>query len=65
MLKMITEWYKLRLAKRRAELRAECLSLRLKIDFAEQMSMLKNSKIVHINHNTREGHDYEQGYSDG
>jgi hypothetical protein len=58
MLEQILKWYQLRLAKRRAVLQAEVLSLHLKIDFERQIAMLKNAKVIHINH-TGEGNEYE------
>jgi hypothetical protein len=39
-------------------LQAEVLSLHLKIDFENQIAMLKNTKVVHINH-FEEGNEYE------
>ena len=58
MIENFLQWYQLRLAKRRAMLQAEALSLHLKIDFENQIAMLKNAKVVHINH-FEEGNEYE------
>jgi hypothetical protein len=58
MIENFLQWYQLRLAKRRAMLQAEVLSLHLKIDFENQIAMLKNTKVVHINH-FEEGNEYE------
>ena len=55
MIDKLLKWYLLQLEKKRAKLRADVLSQRLKIDFLKQLHAMKNARFVLITKNLEEG----------